>query len=354
MKIGILTQPLEDNYGGILQNWALQQTFLSLGHEPITIDHGLKYSWIRYFFSCCKSIVCRFKGGKRIFPHKPRYGRYGSKFTSEFIHNNIIKTAPIKNLSNSILKKYSFDTLVVGSDQIWRPKYSSHIEDGFLEFANDFKGKRIAYAVSFGVDNWEYTSEQTKKCKSLVKKFNAISVREDSGIKLCNKYLDLENVVSVLDPTLLLTVDKYINLCKNINISKNRYIAVYCIDVTKERKFLINEISKKLGIPTRVFSANSNIKLTVEEWLAMFRDAEFVITDSFHGTIFSIIFQKPFFIMVNEERGRSRFESLLSKFDLNDRMSQNCFNTQINWDLVFSNLSKLKQQSIKFLNNSLG
>lgn len=353
MKIGIITQPLEDNYGGILQNWALQQYIFSLGHNPITIDYGLKYGWLRYFLSCCKTIVCRLKGNKRIFPHRPRYGRYCSKYTSDFIHNNIVKTHPVRDLSYIILKKYNIDTIVVGSDQIWRPKYSSHVEDGFLEFANDFKGKRIAYAVSFGVDNWEYSSEQTEKCKSLVKKFDAISVREESGIKLCKTYLNIENVATVLDPTLLLSVDKYINLCKNIDISNNRFIAVYCIDITEERQIIINNVSKKLGIPFRIFSANRNIKLTIEEWLAMFRDAEFVITDSFHGTVFSIIFQKPFYTMVNAERGRSRFESLLSKIGLTDRMSQNCIDSTINWKQVNDCLCLLNNNSVKFLSENL-
>ena len=352
MIVGILTQPLEDNYGGILQNWALQQVLKQLGHEPITVDYGLKYSWNRFFLSCGKTLITRIVGGHRRFPHCPRHGRYGSKYTSEFIHNHITKTKPVKSLTSDLLQINEIKAIIVGSDQVWRPLYNKHIEDSFLEFAPDFKGVKIAYAASFGVDKWEFSEDQTKRCSSLAKQFDAISVREDSGVILCQKYLGVD-AKSVLDPTLLVKEDNYLALCKNTPVNKDNFIAVYCIDITDERKKLINNASKKLEMPVIIFSANRNVELTIEEWLAMFRDASYIITDSFHGTVFSVIFKKPFLTIVNEGRGTSRFKSLLSNLGLSYRMDMKSFSEEIDWNSVDHKLIEYRNESIQFLKSSL-
>ncbi len=343
MKIGIITQPLEDNYGGILQNWALQQVLKDIGHEPITLDYGLKYSWSRYLLSCGKTLIYRLRRQDRRFPHRPRHGRYGSKYSSEFIFECINKTKPVKALSTALLKEYKIDSIIVGSDQVWRPKYNNHIEDSYLEFAKDFSGKRISYAASFGVDEWEYTDIQTEHCRELVKSFNAVSVREESGITLCRDFLGIE-AIHVLDPTMLINKDKYMELCKNVEKSRGQYIAVYCIDIDDRKRKIISNISEKNKLPLKLFSANSDARLTIKEWLAMFRDAEMVITDSFHGTVFSIIFHKPFHTIVNEGRGSGRFYSLFDSLGISYNLDKN-----INWDMVDEKLGVLQKNSFNFL-----
>lgn len=351
MKIGILTQPLEDNYGGILQNWALQQVLKDLGHDPITLDYGLKYDWGRFILSCGKSVLYKLTGRDRHFPHPPRHGRYGSKYSSEFIYKYINKTKPVKKLSERLLEVYNIDTIIVGSDQVWRPSYNEKIENSYLEFAPNFRGRRIAYGVSFGVDEWEYSETQTKSCSVLAKRFDSISVREVSGVKLCKENLNV-SAVQVLDPTLLLSDSRYKTLCNKVDVKEN-FVAVYCIDLTEGKLNLIKNIASKSGLPIKIFSANRGAELTVEQWLAMFRDASYIITDSFHGTIFSIIFKKPFYTIANEARGTSRFESLLSSIGLYSRLCPEVLYDEIDWTLIDNKLCEFQNKSIQFINASL-
>lgn len=351
MKVGILTLPLEDNYGGILQNWALQHTLKQLMHEPITIDYGLKYGWIRYFLSCGKTCLMRIKGVSRSFPHRPRYGRYGSKFSNNFIHKQIIKTEPVNIPTEDMLNKYGIDAIIVGSDQVWRPIYNTKIENSFIGFAPNFTGKRIAYAASFGVDNWEFSDEQTLICKELIRRFDAISVRESNGVSLCKEHFNV-SAIHLLDPTLLVQRQDYFDLCKKVKPSDS-FVAVYCLDMTDDKRKIIKDLALKKNLPIRLFGANKDAKLSIEQWLAMFRDAESVITDSFHGTIFSIIFQKPFYSIVNEGRGTSRFYSLLSSLGLAERMQSDSFDKGINWERVEKELNIFQKKSLDFLIYSL-
>ena len=129
-----------------------------------------------------------------------------------------------------LVKEYALEALVVGSDQTWRAKYNrGRLFDMFLRFARDFTGKKIAYAASFGVDNWEYSKKQTAICTSLLQQFNAISVRETSGVTLCKEYLRL-NAIAVLDPTLLIEREVYENLCVNIPLNKEKFLVAYVLD----------------------------------------------------------------------------------------------------------------------------
>ena len=210
----------------------------------------------------------------------------------------------------SIVKEYELDALIVGSDQVWRPRYNVRtLPDMFLRFAHSFKGRKIAYAASFGVNNWEFSKGQTSLCATLVKQFDAIS-------DLCEKYLGV-NAISVLDPTLLLAKDEYAKLCEEIPICNERFLAVYVLDPKKDVEDIIKEEAKKRGLAIKYFSADRNANLKVEEWLAIFRDASFVVTDSFHGTIFSIIFEKEFRNVVNMKRGCARFVDIINKYKSN-------------------------------------
>lgn len=212
------------------------------------------------------------------------------------------------------IEQYKLETLIVGSDQVWRPMYNDCLYDMFLQFAENFKGKKIAYAASFGVDNWEFTDEQTKICSSLIKQFDAISVRESSGKSLCKKYWVID-AVNVLDPTLLVNKDDYIKICADIPVVKERYLAAYILDSSDRVNEIIAEEADKRGLIVRRYSADAKAELTVEEWISIFRDASFVVTDSFHGTVFSILFEKPFRCVANRDRGNARFEDLLDKYN---------------------------------------
>ena len=163
----------------------------------------------------------------------------------------------------------------------------------FLRFVSKPNVKKLAYAASFGIDEWDYSPELTKECSRLAKEFMAISVREGSGIVLCNKHLDVE-AVQVIDPTLLLDKADYEQLCADIPVESTPFTAVYVLDKSLPKMQLIQKLASEIGLPTKIFSAHHGMTLSIEEWLAMFRDARYLITDSFHGTAFSIIFNKPF------------------------------------------------------------
>lgn len=313
MKIGIVTQPLSENYGGVLQNFALQEFLRKKGFDPITIDFiPPRITLLRCLCYWVKTLVLLFLGKRRRFLLNREPVKRRMPF-SAFINRDINKTRIVHAYSelNSIC---AFDCLIVGSDQVWRPKYNRRIEDMYLKFAENFSIKRVAYAASFGVDSWEYTPKQTRECCRLAKKFDAISVREVSGIKLCKDYLDV-NAVWVLDPTLLLTKEDYLPICEKVPVCNEKYLAVYVLDENEDVVTAYENEAKARGLVVKKFHADSESTLTVPEWLTMFRDASYVVTDSFHGTVFSIIFGKEFKCVYNKGRGAARFESLMNLYN---------------------------------------
>ena len=183
MKIGILTQHFLLNYGGIIQNFALQQVLLKLGHEPLTFEHDTCYSRTRWLLRTAKQILkTRSLKGLPVYP--VYQGRVGNKNFIKFVLKNI-RSVTVKDFTSGLTQKYGLDAYVVGSDQVWRPAFNlgHRLGNMFLDFADD-KVKKLSYAASFGCKEWEYTKEQEKACSKLAKRFDAISVREDSGVEL--------------------------------------------------------------------------------------------------------------------------------------------------------------------------
>ncbi len=363
MKIAILTQPLRANYGGVLQNYALQQVLIKLGHEPITIekDPYLHISKLKLFLELPKRTFTKYilKKRKYIFNEKQHnnYIRQLSHILKPFI-SKYINRRFVNNWSSIDYTLY--DAFIVGSDQVWRPLYNWGILDKmFLSFIPQSTNvKRIAYAVSFGTSEWEYDNEQTKQFANLIQQFDAVSTREIDGVDLCRKYLNRADAVTVLDPTLLLEKEDYLNPCKDIPTENDNILFAYILDKDYNTKNQLEKIAKEKGLKLKLVSADSDCTLSVEEWLAMFRDAKMVITDSFHGTVFSIIFNKEFYSICNTSRGNSRFNSLLSQFKLQDRLfndvkSINLNSNQINWININNIKSTLLNKSICFLTNNL-
>lgn len=369
MKIGILTLPLHTNYGGILQAYALQTILERMGHEAIVLgkkNHAQLPPLWKMPLSYSKRLIKKFILGEksiRIF-HEQWYNKtypIVSQYTQKFIDKYINYVTP-GDLSS--LNPNDFDAIVVGSDQIWRPIYYRKIENAFLAFAEEWKIKRIAYAASFGTDQWEYTSDQTEKCKNLVKKFDAVSVRESAAVNLCKEHFGI-NALHVLDPTMLLNKNDYISLFEASQTPKSPgNLLVYILDETHEKAELVDKIAKEKGlIPFMVNSLVDNqyaplekrIQPPIENWLRGFYDAEFVITDSFHACVFSIIFGKPFIAYGNARRGLSRFNSLLKMFSLEDRLTTSSKINQLNdidWNVVEKKLNDLRIESFIFLKNN--
>lgn len=268
-----------------------------------------------------------------------------------------LTTPRTKRFSKKTVQKYALEALVVGSDQVWRPIYNYDVSDCFLKFAQGLSVKRVAYAASFGTDAWEFTDAQTSECAALAKQFDGISVREKSGVGLCKDHLGV-SAVHVLDPTLLLQAEDYAVLCKDIP-QRKPFIFAYILDENEEKLNSIKRFAEQRGLPYYIKSADGGVSMkdTIELWLSYFRDAAFVITDSFHGTAFSINFNKDFYVYGNAQRGNSRFDSLLGQLGLQDRIIKGKIPTETDNSIDWNKINQLKvstlTESIEWLTTKL-
>ena len=353
MKIGILTQHFLKNYGGILQNWALQQVLLKLGHAPLTFEHDTCYSRTRWLLRAAKQML-QTRSLKNL-PAYPYRGRVGHRTFIDFIITNI-HSVTVHDFTSDLERQYGCEAFIVGSDQVWRPAFNmGRLYNMYLDFASD-GARKIAYAASFGVSDWEYSNAETSRCSELAKRFDAISVREDSAIGLCREHLGVLSTC-VLDPTLLLEREDYMPLCKHIP-QERKTLLVYALHLTDGLMGFAKDVAQTKGIRIKLLQAGDKLKPedSIERWLAAFRDAEAVVTDSFHGMAFSIIFNKPFFIFKNESGGVARYYSLLQLLGLEDRIVDGvgyALSENIDWATINKNRNDMKRKSIHFLKESL-
>lgn len=356
MRIGIITLQLHRNYGGILQNFALQQILKKLGHNPITIDKRPERNYTRFILSSFKYFVYKLLKIKTseifYFEHTTR-----SKQFSRFVNKHIAKTASTSQYTEEILKKYQCEFLIVGSDQVWRHAFftKEDIKNYFGAFLKSIKIPIASYAASFGIDKWDYETDLTSECKLLASRFSNISTREDSGVLLC-KNLGIDNAIAVLDPTMLLTSEDYCKVCDMIPRRKDRILFSYLLDYSQENINIVHSIAKEKGLTPVIVQSEFHAQLSVEEWLSYYRDCEYVVTDSFHGTVFSILFKKEFNTIINAVRGGDRFYSLLNRVDLTNRIvsSSGTYNIDnITWDNVFARLENWRKKSIDYIANTV-
>lgn len=379
MKIGILTQPLHDNYGGLLQAYALKEVLKELGHEVIIINRKSKVSkrWRKYA-SFAKSILIDRKLSPNIFMKQSfldEISKQTIKFRDEYIPELSGEIRNQKGMKR--LNSMGFDAYIVGSDQCWRPKYSPAIRNYFLDFTeNDMHVKRISYAASFGVSHWEFKDNDTAACKDLIQMFDAVSVREDSAIKLISDNLGRMDALHVIDPTMLLRPEQYAEIVEQEQISSSAgNLKVYVLDKTAEKEHIIHLVADKLNL--KVFEVLPHTRLKEKKvtkdnicnfvypspaiWLRGFQDAQFVLTDSFHGTVFSILHNIPFVAFGNVQRGMSRFKSLLTMFGLQDRLitdfasfdADQLIAKKIDWASVNNILEVERKKAVRFLKENL-
>jgi len=371
MRIGILTLPLHTNYGGILQAYALQTVLERMGHEVKVLDKKQHHSYpigLKAIKIYSGRIVGKYLKRRKIcineeYLYNKTYPIV-SKYTQAFINKNI-NDFVFDNLNR--LKEETFDAIVVGSDQIWRVSYYHPIENAFLSFAKKWSIKRIAYAASFGTTQWEYSKRQTEECRKLVNIFDGISVREDSGVELCEKYFGIK-ACHVLDPTMLLETEDYRSLVTCDSLEPNGKILNYVLDNSETFETIVNQIAtiqgkELLRINSRFeeYSApiEERIQPPVESWLAGFIKSDYVVTDSFHACIFSILFRKNFVVIGNKKRGLDRFHSLLRLFGLSNRLIETIEEYEeikdihIDYDKVYIKLNEYRLFSMSFLKNCL-
>jgi len=357
-KVGILTLPIKNNYGGIIQLVALYHFLQTKGHSPIWIDKKHWHSPLK------RNLI-------KLLEKNPLYQVYDPKDFAKIdsLHQQIrpflkkylpSQTQEIYNLTQLKKATQDIDTFVVGSDQIWRLEYvKDNYPTYFLDFVSQEKIK-IAYAASFGKEYWEGDENSIQTVSKLLKNFDFVSVREDTAVSVCRETFDYDKAVQVLDPTFLPEVSFYENLINSIDFNKKTELFNYVLDANPFSDELVESISnqKKLAVHKIYLNNSSSESKTslVENWLAHFYYADFVITDSFHGMVFSIIFNKQFLVIGNKERGLTRFTSLLKLLGLENRIITNKDDFQekitdqkIDYNLINSKLDILKKYSQSIL-----
>lgn len=361
MKIGVLTLTPKNNYGGILQATALCGYLESQGHDVVLINKNrfkkplLSRMAIKLLeclpFQNIKSKRQDYLKTKQLKPFIEKYLPRKSR--------EIVSAQDLQKL----VEDEGFDAVIVGSDQVWRYQYigDGHHNVFFLDFDTTRPVKKIAYAASFGKDEWE-APEHTAQVSRLLSNFDAISTREKSGVDVCESTFGISGAVSVLDPTMLVGAEFYDRFFDGFNAAIHpKTITTYILDRSVEKQDIITSVKASLEPHTGLLQqVNLSEKVndrfySVEEWLWNIKNAEFVVTDSFHGMVFSILFEKQFIVIGNEERGLSRFFDLLYEIGLSGRLilnKQDCtrlIESEIEYSSVEKNISLIREVSSSFL-----
>ncbi len=364
MKIGILTQPLQANYGGLLQNYALQQVLITMGHKPVTIDRHFprRESFAK---NVAKKVMRLIKPTYEIGYLTASQRRSLSKNLLRFKGRNIIATPVITSQADFDKEVISggYDAFIVGSDQCWRPIYSPNLPDYYLDFAAAPGVKKIAYAASFGTDDWEYSPELTRRVRPGAQALDAISVREESAVDLCRDHLGVE-AEWVLDPTMILGPKAFRSYVRS---SEPTGVTTCLLEDISGSRALVNKVCSLAGVNTvtnnlmspvfhRFEPIRNHTEIPVEDWLSNIANASLVVTDSFHGAVFSILFNVPFVVKLNGVRGNARILSLLKDFGLEQCICSDIDSftlPEIDWKRVNNHLSHRREKSIAFLSTAL-
>lgn len=375
MRIAIITFfQSKDNYGQLLQCYALQRVLRRLGHSPYLIRYGFHQKYFHWLkksnFITRQGRIRTLKRIKEIFRHMNTPNDRG--FDS-FRRKHLIQSYRCYNsLSELQRRPPKAACYITGSDQVWA-QLLSKIDNRsfFLDFGPE-SVKRLSYAPSFAVN--DYPQELKIVLSEQLKKFNAISVRESSGVKICNSIG--YDAKLVLDPTLLLSASDYRRLMRIPTTSK--YSFVYQINVTSKEELFWDDVTtynKKKGLRSIATFANAVDEINMEfllgaeyvypsipYWLGYLFNAEYVLTSSFHGVVFSILFHKPFLVCLRKESmfaGNDRILTLLNELSLSDRVVGSGYEIEpllskrIDWITVDKLLSKLQTESLTFLTHNL-
>lgn len=384
-KIGIITIVKVNNYGAELQAFALQKKLESKGFQAEIIDYlyykNWRYKdtkesrpfiplslkdrilyWVKYraVNFLIEKVFTVFNGNiRRRLERFSSFHKEYSRFSKEF-----------RSYPALYRERMNYDVYVAGSDQVWNPTACSSIEPYFLTFAPE-RSKKISYASSFGVS---FIAECLhERFRGLLNNIGEISVREESGVQLV-KQLTGRDATLVVDPTLLLTSAEWVKYEKLYPNMPERYVLIYQLSESEVIIDLAKSISKKRKIPVlrvckRAFYENQNsgiqniLDAGPSEFLWLIHNAEFIITNSFHGTAFSVNYHKPFFtVLSDKKKNNARMESLLRTLKLQSRLvyeeSYGSDDIGLNVDNIFTievdnRLNELREGSLKFLLNNI-
>lgn len=357
MKVGIITFHRPLNYGAIFQTCALAKKLNELKINAEIIDYrNSKHEQEINNMNFNTAVGSKNKIKALLFSKINNSKK--QKFQS-FSDKNI-KISKEKYDKNNIKKSINnYDFFITGSDQVWNLNLTNEDYNYFLKFVDDEKIK-ISYASSFGYS--KIPEKYVNNSKKYLNKYKKISVREKQGANittaLTNKKVDV-----VLDPTLLLTKDEWLELSKPVRFKiPEKYILLYVVSPTKEDFEMARKFSKIVNM--KIILINYNMKyilgmkncfdLGPEEFLWLFKNSTYVLTNSFHGTAFSINFNKEFYVRLSkkENNGNSRIENIINITGLQDRyLDENCkiINKSIDWHEVNEKIKKERKKSLDFL-----
>lgn len=383
MKIGIVTYWWSnDNYGQLLQCWALQYYLIKKGYEPFVIRYANSrhLGWVGLLRRIVKILLIyplinwwRNRGERQLLIEieKKNAVRQFENFRQNYIKFSDCEYRSLKLLQNNPPKA---EVYIIGSDQVWAPILLRN--KGNRGFWLDFgpkKSRRIAYAASFGTD---YCPCDLKNIlRKQLQRFDAISVREESGVLICKEAG--KEAIHVVDPTLLLNWKDYQLFLENQPVKSKPYIYIYSINIAHSEEIEYHEMqdfvqSKHLSIkvttssgymPGReLFEGVEYVYATIPQWLSLINNAELVVTTSFHGVVFCIQFHKPFVyfpLKGKYAKGNSRVINLLTNIGLSlciyqqtgdyERISR----SKIDWEMVEKKLMGLREKSVKFLKDNI-
>lgn len=381
-KVGIINfHYSNNNYGAVLQASSISSVISDLGYSVEHIDYipqkntdneplklKLRRLAIRFLeLIKIKKLLIALRGDKVYIKDEVSGNHIFEDFRSKWVprsERTFYKASDLKAIGDD------YDSLFVGSDQVWRPRmYVNPFSDTyayFLQFAGK-NTKRISYAASFGVDAWEKSLHPsiTSDVNNAINQFNAISVREASGVQICKEQFKVQ-AEHVLDPTLLVGKNFFESIIadEEVRVSAGK-VVYYKLDSNEQFISRLNEIAKKLDTSIKNIyykkTASGYEYNTVAAWLANIRDCKLIVTDSFHCVCFSILFEKDFVCIGNKERGLARLYSLLSILGLEDRLIDDeldyseTYNTlpAIDYEKVKVKLELLKENSKDFIVKAL-
>ena len=354
MKIGIITFFNYCNFGAALQCAGLAQVLKDLGHEPEYIDYTCPFIANPFGLNSLKKrgpVGYVYTSAGHVF-YLPRHGLF-RKFRESIPH-----TAPVGPDS---IADYAdcYDAYITGSDQVWNTKLTDFDKHFFLDFVRD-PNKKLSYSASFGGASID--EKRADEYAELLRDFRAVSVREDYGAELV-KRLTGKDAAVLLDPTLLLHREDWEKLAAP-GKKKRPTLLVYQMGfsgamvktanaIAREKKVAVDYIPFPLG---GVVPGKYQLRLGPREWLAQFRDADYIVTDSYHGIIFAILFEKQFLVVADGQHKNQRAISLLTRLGLTDRVvtgESHDIDRPIDYARVKAILEEDRQKSIDWLRRQL-
>lgn len=346
MKVGIVTLNGNNNFGNKLQNYATQTIFESLGCDVETIPwYYDRCKFIRVGKDFIKGIIDKRYRNFLIFDKKIKYSNY-----KLFSH---------KDISSKMEKDYDFFS--VGSDQVWNPNIGLNYYFYLLSFASS--NKRISFSASIGSDN---VSDNYKELYSqCISKFKAISVREDKGKEIIYDLTSRDDIEVLVDPTMLLSVKQWDLISKKPKkLNNKKFILNYFLgDLTDNIKNSIDNFAEENNCYViNILDKNDPFyNCGPSEFLYLEKNAYLICTDSFHSSVFAILYDRPFIVFERNQNGlvsiNSRIDTLIEKFKLKNRRynGKEITKDNLNHDYTeaYKILQKERKKSEEFLKKAL-